>query len=193
MNIELTGRNIEITPALRRFTSDKLRKLERLLDGPVEAHVVLVIEKHRHRAEIQIKSRTAVLSGTEETGDLYASIGEVAEKLERQALKHKEKVTERKRREATKLAAAATAPAKPLRRRRPTRTLVTPPAVGEETPTRLIRTERYRLKPLAPEDAALELEGTGEELLVFRDSRTYRVNVVYRRRDGNFGLVDPEF
>ena len=77
MNLFITGRHIEITPALKEFAEDKLRKLERLLDGPLEIHVVLGIEKHRHMAEIQVRSRTALLSGTQETGDLYASIGEV--------------------------------------------------------------------------------------------------------------------
>jgi putative sigma-54 modulation protein len=184
MKIEITGRQIEVTPALREFATEKLRKLEKLLDGPLDVHVVLAVEKHRHVAEIQVKSRTAVFSGTEETGDLYASIGEVAEKLERQALKHKEKVTGRKRREGTRAAEAAVA----LEGR------VEGPASGaEDLPARIIRSERYRLKPLTPEDAVLELEATGEDMIVYRDSATYRVNVVYRRKDGNFDLVDPEF
>ena len=183
MKIEITGRQIEITPALREFTSDKLRKLEKLLDGPLDVHVVLAVEKHRHVAEIQVKSRTGVFSGTEETGDLYASIGEVAEKLERQALKHKEKVTSRKRREGTRAPDAAIALDQEIAGEMP----------PDELPARVIRSARYRLKPLSPEDAVLELEATGEDLIVFRDSTTYRVNVVFRRKDGNFDLVDPEF
>jgi putative sigma-54 modulation protein len=186
MKIDITGRQIEVTPALRDFTLEKLRKLEKLLDGPLEVHVVLAVEKHRHLAEIQVKSRTAVLSGTEETGDLYASIGEVADKLERQALKHKEKVTEKKRREGTRVSEAVAA--------------LTPrgdenggAGAREELPAQILESRRYRLKPLAAEDAVMELEATGEDLLVYRDARTYRVNVVYRRKDGHFGLVDPEF
>ncbi len=98
IHLDITGRHVEITPALRNFAEEKLAKLERLLDGPIEAHVVLSIMKHRHIAEIQIKSRSVVLSGTEETSDLYASIGEVVDKLERQALKHKEKIHDHKHR-----------------------------------------------------------------------------------------------
>jgi putative sigma-54 modulation protein len=186
MKIDITGRQIEITPALREFTMEKLRKLEKLLDGPLDVHVVLAVEKHRHLAEIQVKSRTAVLSGAEETGDLYASIGEVADKLERQALKHKEKVTEKKRREGTRVseAVAALTVRDEAAERETTR---------EELPARILESRRYRLKPLSAEDAVMELEATGEELLVYRDARTYRVNVVHRRKDGNFGLVDPEF
>jgi putative sigma-54 modulation protein len=184
MNVEITGRQVEITSAIREFTIDKLRKLEKLLDGPLEVHVVLGTVKHRHMAEIQVKSRTALLSGMEETGDLFASIGEVVEKLERQALKHKERVTGRKRREGARapdVAAALEAEVEDQEE------------VAEERPAQVIRSERYRLKPLSAEDALMELEVSGEEILVFRDATTDRVNVVYRRRDGHVGLVDPEF
>ena len=184
MHIDIAGRHIEITRALRTFVEDKLRKLEPLLDGPSKVHVVLAIEKHRHLAEIQVKSRTALLSGAKETEDLHSSINQVVERLEGQARKHKEKLTGRKKREGRKIAAEAEAPI-------PRRRTKLQPAAGARTP--LLRSERYRLKPLSAEDAAMELEDSGGELLVYRDARTYRVNVVYRRRDGNFGHVDPEF
>lgn len=178
MTIDITGRQIEVTPALRDFTEDKLKKLERLLDGPFHVHVILNVEKHRHHAEIQVKSRTALLSGQAETEDLYASIAEVADKIERQAHKHKEKTTERRRRDGRRLEEEGTAHE------------ASEPADGVP---RIIPSERYRLKPLSPEDAVLELEAQGEDLLVYRDAQSYRVNVVYRRPDGHFGLVDPEF
>lgn len=98
MKMEVTGRQIEVTPALKEFAEEKLGKLDRLLADDAEAHVVLSINKHRHIAEVQIKSGSLVLSGTEETSDLYASIGEVADKLERQALRHKEKIRDHKHR-----------------------------------------------------------------------------------------------
>ncbi|NIM02301.1 MAG: ribosome-associated translation inhibitor RaiA [Acidobacteria bacterium] len=109
IHLDMTGRQVEITPALREFAEEKLTKLEKLLDGPIEAHVVLGIEKHRHFAEVQIKSKTGVFTGHQETGDLYASIREVADKLERQALKHKEKIQNHKHRQGPrdpKIAAA---------------------------------------------------------------------------------------
>jgi len=186
MNIEIVGRQIDITPAIRDFTEEKLRKLEKLLDGPLDAHVVLAIEKHRHTAEIKVKSRTAVLSGQEETDDLYNSIREVADKLERQALKHKEKVTDRKHRRGPKLGEAAAAmEERALAELAPAETPIEEP--------RVVRAPRYRVKPMSAEDALLELESSGAGLLVYRDSQTDRVNVIYRQKDGNFGLVDPEF
>jgi putative sigma-54 modulation protein len=187
MNLDITGRQVEITAALREFAEDKLRKLEKLLDGPLDIHVVLGIEKHRHTAEVKVKSRTAILSGTEETNDLYASIREVADKLERQALKHKEKVTGRKRREATRTSEVAAAMAEAEAEERV-------PRIGEEdNPARVIRSERYRLKPISLEDALMELETSREDILVFRAAGTNRVRVLYRRRDGHFGLIEPEF
>jgi putative sigma-54 modulation protein len=176
MQVHITGRKVAITPAIRKFAEEKLHKIEKLLGGPIEAHVVLTVEKRRHHAEIQVKSRSASLSGAEETEDLFASIGDVVVKLEHQAHKHKEKLTSRKKRGGKRIEAAD--------------------ELDEPTPRnapRIFPSDRYRLKPLSPEDAAMELDSAGGDLLVYRDDKTYRVNVVYRRKDGHFGLVDPEF
>ena len=187
MQIHITGRQVAITPALRKYAEEKLKKVEKLLGGPIEVHVVLSVEKRRHHAEIQVKSRNALLSGKHETEDLYASIGEVALKLERQALKHKEKLTNRKKRGAREVAASFPAIEPPDKPSRPAKAGAAPRA------PRILPIDRYRLKPLSAEDAAMELDSTGGDLLVYRDDQTYRVNVVYRTRTGNFGLVDPEF
>ena len=187
MQVHITGRQVEITPALRKFAEEKLKKVEKLLGGPIEAHVVLAVEKRRHLAEIQVKSRTALLAGMRETEDLYASIGDVADKLERQALKHKEKLVNRKKRDGRKIAAS-----RPIAEAEPR---PSPTKAGRKVARgpRILPSERYRLKPLSAEDAAMALDSGGGDLLVYRDDRTYRVNVVYRRQDGDFGLVDPEF
>lgn len=191
MKIDITGRHVDITPALREFVEEKLNKLERLLDGPSEAHVVLAISKHRHLAEIKIVARHAVLSGNMETGDLYASIGEVADKLERQALKHKEKIHDHKHRKGPRdpdVAATIGAQAAPLEEDDTGRA----GNPGNDGSPRIVRSERYRVKPMSAEDALLELEATSEDLLVFREAETSRIHVLYRQKDGNFGLIDPE-
>lgn len=183
MKVDITGRHVEITDEIREFTEARLRKLERLLDGPLEVHAVLGVEKHRHHAEIQVKSRTATLSGMEESPDLFTSIREVAGKLERQALKHKEKVTGRKRRVGTRIPEAAAV-------------IEAEAAVADEEPAaagRVVRSERYQLKPLSVEDALMSLENADEEILVFRHAQSGRLNVIYRRGDGDIGLIDPEF
>ncbi|HEX6852340.1 MAG TPA: ribosome-associated translation inhibitor RaiA [Candidatus Polarisedimenticolaceae bacterium] len=184
MRMNIVGRHVEVTPALKRFAMEKLGKLDKLIDGPLEAHVVLAVEKHRHLAEIQVKSKVGIFSGSKETADLYASIGDVVDKITAQAHRQKEKLQERKRRTGKKaaeaVAAIVEAPAeKPARRK--------------AKAAKVVRIPRYRLKPLSADDAASELEATGSEVLVFRDADTYRVNVVFRRADGAIGLVDPEF
>jgi putative sigma-54 modulation protein len=189
MQLDITGRQIEVTPALREFAEEKLRKLEKLLDGPLEIHVVLGIEKHRHTAEIQVKSRNAVFSGTQETGDLYASIGEVADKLERQALKHKEKMRTRKVKRGPRSPEAAAV----MEANAAPRLQVEDDARAPAEAPRIVRSHRYRIKPLSAEDAVLELESSAEDVLVFRDAETDGVHVVYRQKDGNFALVEPEF
>lgn len=189
MNLDITGRQVEITTALREFAEEKLRKLEKLLDGPIDVHIVLGIEKHRHIAEVKVKSRTAILSGTEETNDLYASIREVADKLERQALKHKEKVTLKKRAASGtgEVAAAMQAEADAEAGK-------DEPRIGaEDNPARVIPSDRYRAKPITLEDALMDLETSGEDIIVFRSTGSERLRVLYRRRDGHFGLVEPEF
>jgi putative sigma-54 modulation protein len=188
MKLDITGRGVDVTVALREFSEDKLRKLERLVDGPCEAHVVLRIDKHRHVAEIQFKSRGVVLSGTEETGDLYASIGEVVDKLERQLLKHKEKVRDHRQRKGTRPADAVAAIEAEVAQAEEDNTV----DIGSVR-SKIVRSHRYRIKPMSAEDAALELDATAEDLLVFREAETYRINVIYRQKDGNLALVDPEF
>ena len=187
MQVHLTGRQVAITPAIRKFTEERLKKLDKLLGGTTEAHVVLAVEKRRHLAEIQVKSRTALLAGQLETEDLYASIGGAVLKLERQALKHKEKLKSHKRREGRRLVSVVAIPEPKLAPKRS--------AVGKAAAlaVRIRPSDRYRLKPLSADDAARELQSSGGDLLVYRDDQTYRVNVIYRRKDGDFGLVDPEF
>jgi putative sigma-54 modulation protein len=183
MTTEFTGRNIEITPALRSFTEKKLAKLGRYLDGITEAHVILRVEKHRQSAEIIVSSRRAKLSGSETTADLYASIGKVLEKLERQAKKLKEKRTWGKAR--VKGAASIRA----VRAVRAERAASDGDAAAAP---RLIRTKRYALKPMTVDEAVLQVQGSRDSFLVYRDAGSQRVSVIYRRADGNLGLIEPE-
>jgi putative sigma-54 modulation protein len=189
MNIDITGRQIEVTPALRDFAEDKLRKLTKLLDEPLDVHIVLAIEKHRHMAEIQVKSRSGIFSSMHETGDLYASIGEVADKLERQALKHKEKLQDHKHRKGHRNPEIAAA----IEANETDAVAVAPAAEPVDGKPVIFRSERYRLKPMSAEDAALELESSGDEILVFRSAETDRVAVIYRVQGREYGLIEPEF
>ena len=146
---------------------------------------MLSIEKHRHFAEIQVKSKTGVFSGHQETGDLYASIREVADKLERQALKHKEKMQDHKHRHGPRdPEVAATIEANVA-------AAIEPGQERNGTPRpKLVRRQSYRAKPMALEDAILVFESSGEELVLFRLSENDQVCALYRGKNGDLVLVE---
>ncbi len=187
MKLDITGRHIAVSDGLREHTEDRLLKIDKMFDYETEAHVVLFVEKHRHVAEIQIKTRAGLFSGQESTGDLYVSINEAVEKIEKQIRKFRDKRIDRRRREGTSAAEAVEAlHADP-------ETAAREQAAHGNPKGRIVRSDCYRKKPLSPEDAVLELMNTGQDILVYRDTETDRLNVVHRLPDGNFGVVDPEF
>lgn len=176
MKFHFTGRQIEISPALKKSAEERLGKLDRFLDHLMEAHVILAVEKRRHRAEVVVHGRHVTLSAAGETADMYSTLTLVAEKLERQAKKHRDKVKVEKKRKGMK--------ASPRQ----------PEADGDgaaEEP-QVVRVDASPLKPMSLEEALLQVKGTDKEFLVFRNASSRRVSVLYRRRDGNFGLIEPE-
>ncbi len=182
MRLLLTGRNVEISPALRRLAERKLGKLDRFLnDGIVSAQVKLTLEKYRHVVEITVHARgDRMLHGLGATTAWETSFTDAIEKLTQQAQKVKGKWQERKRRATPAKALTASAP---------------PPAVEQEPeapPRRIVRASRYAIKPMTVDEAALAVDGGADAFLVFRNATTDSINVLYRRRDGNLGLIEPE-
>ncbi len=176
MNIHITGRQIEVTEALKQAAGDRLSRLEKYLDGDAEAHVILAVEKRRHRAEIVIRDRRATLSAAGETKDMYSTLNLVGDRLERQAKKHREKLKIERKRAGKKAS--------------PRRLPGVAPA-SQEGP-RVIQVESVPVKPMSVEEALLQVRDTEREFLVFRNSVSRRIAVLYRRKDGNFGLIEPE-
>ena len=178
MRIEYTGRQTEVPPQVRALAERKLRKLAKVLHGINHVHVILTADKHRQTAEVGVHSRHLTLTATEETGDLAVSLANVIDKLTRQAQRHMGKRQERKRRGGpvwgTALASGALA------------------ALAVEGGPRVIRSRRFLVKPMTVEEAVLEVGASDDGFLVFRDAATERVNVLYRRKDGNLGLIEPE-
>ena len=181
MRIEFTGRHIDITPAIRDFTEDKLSKLERWIDEILETHVVLSVEKHRHIAEIILRARTRTFTGTDATGDMYVSIGNAADKIEKQARRVKDKVTARRKQARP----GARSPLVEMEG-------MDGDGSGEREPRRIIRVPVDTKKPMSIEDAAILLSENDQEFLVFREARSQRISVLYRRRDGHLGLIEPD-
>jgi putative sigma-54 modulation protein len=177
MKIEFTGRNFHLSPAIKKHTTEHFQKLDPVLNGALKAHVILSVEKHhRHVAEIIVNWHDHALTGTADTNDMYVSVTQAIDRLRRQMLKVKGKIIDRKHHA---LAASVVAPSP------------TPPVPPSALAPRIIRSRRYPVKPMTPEEAMLRVEEAEEQFLVFRNAETDRVGVIYRRRDGNFGLIEP--
>lgn len=186
MKLEITGRNIEITPAIRDFTTDKLARLSKWIDEIIETHVILTVEKHRHNAEIVVKGRHHSFTGNDETGDMYASIGNVVDKIEKQARRQHDKTTGRRKQTRSTIEVAIDAGGLD----KPTESHGDGHSRAGGGP-RIIRTNEMIMKPMSPEDAAMEFTGSAREFLVYRDSRSQQISIMYRRKDGNLGLIEP--
>jgi putative sigma-54 modulation protein len=176
MRLELTGWHVNINPTLRQLVNRRLAKLERLLnDSAISAQVILTREKYRHRTDIVIHARgDHTLRGMGEGESWQISVREAAAKIEQQAQTLKGKWAERKRRGAAVRTVAAPAP--PEQSRAP----------------RIVRATRYAVKPMSVEDAALRVESSSDAFVVFRNADNGAVSILYRRTDGNYGLIEPD-
>lgn len=169
--IDITGRHIEITDPLRQYVTDKIGRACRRLDKISSVHVTVAVEKYRHIVEVIIQSHGATLRAKEETHDMYSSIDQVLDKIEIQAKRLKERIKEHK---ATPEAGV--------------------PAAGDEHPEdrpRVFVSDSFAAKPLTVDEAVDELQGGARLFLAFQNAKTGQVNVLYRRSDGHFGLVQP--
>jgi putative sigma-54 modulation protein len=177
--MEITGRHIDITEPLRNFAAERIARLHSGANEIMEAHVVLSVENpQRHTAEIHIKTRHDLHHGHETTADMYTAIAAAAEKVDKQLQRSKGKAESQKRRaQPIGVIAGSSGDAEA--------------AIGDHLP-RIVRTNAMAAKPLSVDDAALELGEAGTEFLVFRNAETQRLSVVYKRKDGNVGWIEPE-
>lgn len=177
MKVEITGRHVVITPALRSYILKRLRKFDRMLGDETHLHVIIDVTKGRHTAEIVLKSKLLDLSCKGQTADMYASILLAIDKLQRQALKHKSRIIETKRKRARVRAAEE--------KYRAPAAEIGSAAAGQEN----IVVEELERKPMTLEEAALELEHAQYPFVVFRDIESDAVNVLYRRRNGSLAVI----
>ncbi|TDA65835.1 MAG: ribosome-associated translation inhibitor RaiA [Clostridia bacterium] len=175
MQVNLQARNMEITGSLADYVEKKIGKLSRYLDAE-EAQVTLLIEKNRHVAEVTISLGGIILRGEEETNDMYHSIDLVVEKLERQVRKYKTRLGRRVKAQGMK-------------------ELEGRPAGEEEDASEeeIVRTKRFAIKPMSVEEAIMQMNLLGHSFFVFANADSEQVNVVYRRKDGRYGLIEPEY
>ena len=180
MRVDITGRHVEITPALRTLITKRLTALERVLnDSAVSALVIATKEKYRHRVEMVIHARgDHTLSGLGEGTSWPLAMRQASQKIEQQAKKLKGKWDGRKRQSA-----------KVVRHRKVANDHESTVAPAG---TRIVRATRYAVKPMSVEDAALRLDDVDDAFVVFRNADDDAVNILYRRKDGNIGLIEPD-
>jgi putative sigma-54 modulation protein len=175
MNIGYTTRGFDLTEQIRKHTQQKLKKILSL-DELLEVNMILEYSRGRYKAELLVHNRNTRLTATEVTSDVFKSINSVIDKMQKQIKRHKEKLVNRKR-----LA--------PPRVTKLTQNM----AVLERTKTpRLIRARKQDIKPMSQDEALLQLETSGDSFLLFRNIRSDKIHVLFRRKDGNLGILDPD-
>lgn len=176
MKIEFTGRHMDFTPALKAHVEEHFERIEHLFDGkPPKTHVVIEVERGMHRSEAVIKWRNEVLTAESSFPDMYQSLSQTIGKIEKQARRLKDKIIDKSHK--AKNAAAITAPPEQVEK------MAAMP--------RIIQTDGLETKPMSSDEAVSELEDTDQQFLIFRNSKGGKVAVIFRRKDGNYGLVQP--
>lgn len=177
MKFEYTGRHIEVTPALKAHVEEHFQRIDHLFNGrPSKAHVIIEVERGRHRSEIVLSWRKEILTAATSNSDMYLSLSQTIAKLEKQALKVKNKIIDKNHKKKNK--GAITGP--PRDEARP-----------DATQPKIIAARRYAIKPMRDDEAAMMLADAADSFLVFRNSTNDRVSVIYKRKDGNYGLIQP--
>lgn len=185
LHVIVQGKHIAVTPALREYAEEKLGRITRYFDHVQEAQVVLSVERRRGNVgraqvvEVTVRGDGVLLRGEEASPDMYASIDVVVEKLKKQIERYRSKFIDRRR-----LAES----------RKKTQALVRADRALRAGPRELqiVRVKRFAMKPMTPEDAALQMELLGHDFFAFRNASSLEVNVVYKRADGNYGVIEPE-
>jgi len=179
MHLTVTFRHLDSNEQLREYVKDKIMRIKKYLDYPVEAQVVLSAEKFRKIAEVTLWTNGYTINCQEETGDMFSSIDMVMDKLERQIKKFKDKIHRFK-------------PGPEVQTTRLKLDVISSESLEEEREPRIVKTKRFSAKPMSLEEAVLQLELLNNNFLVYIDAQTQNVNVLYKRKDGDYGLIEPE-
>ena len=175
MRIKITGRNIELTEGLKAAVEDKLNKLEKYFTPDTEVNVTLSVEKERQKVEVTIPMKGSYIRSEQVSSDMYVSIDLVEEVIERQLKKYRTKLV-------TKQQNAAVFKQDFLDEKS-----------EDDEEIKIIRTKKFDMKPMYPEDACVEMELLGHDFYVFINAETEDVNVVYKRKGNTYGLIEPEY
>ena len=175
MRITITGRNIELTDGIKEAVQDKLSKLEKYFSADTDVFVTLSVEKERQKIEVTIPVKGHIIRSEQVSSDMYVSIDLVEEIIERQLRKYKNKLVA-KHQEGGNFKQEFFDASTP----------------EDDSEIKIVRTKRFGIKPMYPEDACVQMELSGHDFFVFRNAETDEVNVVYRRKGNTYGLIEPE-
>lgn len=175
MKFIISGKNIDITNGLREAVEDKIGKLEKYFTPETEVHVTLSVEKDRQKIEVTIPVKGSVIRSEQISNDMYVSIDLVEEIIERQLKKYKNKLIEKQQN-------------KDFFKEE----FIEKDYVDEEE-IQIVRSKKFDIKPMYPEDACIQMELTGHNFYVFVNAETDQVNVVYKRKGNTYGLIEPEY
>lgn len=176
MKINIFGKNIEVTPGIRSAVEDKLNKLGKYLADDARIDVTLSVDKNDQKVEVTIPVRGHIIRAEEISGDMYAAIDLVEETIERQIVRYKSKMVDKKR--AVKEAVPEFVPFD---------------YDDDEDEIKIVRTKRFGIKPMDAEEACIQMDLLGHDFFVFLNADTDEVNVVYKRKGNTYGLIEPEF
>ena len=175
MRFTITGRNIDVTEGLRSAVENKLGKLEKYFDKDVSVNVTLSVEKERQKIEVTIPVKGTIIRSEQTSSDMYVSIDLVEEVIERQLKKYKNKIIESKQNASSTF----------------TQDYIDN-EYEEEAEIKIVRSKRFGIKPMDPEEACIQMELLGHNFYVFSNAETGEVNVVYKRKGNTYGLIEPE-
>lgn len=174
MKVTVIGKNIDVTPALREIVERKISKLDRYFNPNVEARATLTVQKNSQIFEVTIPFNGVILRCEESTDDMYKSIDLVQAKLERQIRKQRTKL-QRRNNESLRFSNFDEV------------------ALEDDDQGEIVKVKKFNIKPMSTEEAILQMELVEHNFFVFKDSDTDNVNVIYKRKDGNYGLLEPDY
>ena len=175
MKFVIVGKNVEVTPGLRSAVEDKIGKLEKYFSPEAEAHVTLSVEKERQKIEVTIPVKGSIIRSEQVSNDMYVSIDLVEEIIERQLKRYKNKLVDQKQSAGFFK-----------------QEFIDKEYMDEEE-IKIIRSKKFDIKPMYPEDACIQMEMLGHSFYVFVNAETDQVNVVYKRKGNTYGLIEPEY
>ncbi|GAA4653993.1 ribosome-associated translation inhibitor RaiA [Anaerocolumna aminovalerica] len=175
MRYIISGKNIDVTEGLKSAVYEKIGKLERYFTPDTEIHVTMSVEKERQRIEVTIPMKGTIIRAEQVSNDMYVSIDLVEEIIERQLRKYKNKLIEQKQAAVNFNQAFIE------------------DDYAEDDSIKIVKTKKFAIKPMDPEEACIQMELLGHNFFVYRNAETDEVNVVYKRKGNTYGLIEPEF